>query len=59
MISVRETDAFKTWLRALRDVRAQARIAQRVRRLAFGVWGDAKSVGDRVSEMRIDYGPGI
>jgi putative addiction module killer protein len=42
----------------LRDDRARARIAARIDRLANGNPGDAKSVGDGVIEMRIDYGPG-
>lgn len=42
----------------MRDVRAVARIAKRIDRLALGNPGDVKPVGDGVSEMRIDYGPG-
>lgn len=42
----------------LKDVRARTRIAVRIDRLADGNPGDVKSVGERVSEMRIDYGPG-
>ena len=50
--------AFERWLTRLRDSRAQAVIAQRITRLADGQLGDFRSVGDRVSELRIDYGPG-
>lgn len=53
-----ESEAYSTWLHALRDQRARARIAVRVRRLASGHWGDAKAVGSGVVELRIDYGPG-
>ena len=42
----------------LRDIRARARVLARVERLAAGNLGDVKSVGEGVSEMRIDYGPG-
>lgn len=58
MIEIRETEAFSIWLRALRDSQARARIAARVRRLAFGNPGDVRPVGEGVSEMRIHYGPG-
>jgi putative addiction module killer protein len=42
----------------LRDIRARARILARVERLATGNPGDVKPVGEGVSELRIDYGPG-
>ena len=58
MIEVRETPEFSQWLRRLRDNQARARIAARIRRLAFGNPGDVKPAGGGISEMRIDYGPG-
>jgi putative addiction module killer protein len=58
MIEVRQTMAFADWLRNLRDRRAAARIAERLRRLALGNPGDVKPVGEGLSELRIDYGPG-
>jgi putative addiction module killer protein len=58
MISIRQTETFRSWLARLRDDRAQARINMRIRRLSLGNAGDAKSVGAGVWEMRIDYGPG-
>ena len=45
-------------MRKLRDEKARARIQIRIRRLSLGNFGDAKPVGDGVSELRIDYGPG-
>ena len=42
----------------MRDVRARARVLARVERLAAGNPGDARPVGEGVSELRIDYGPG-
>jgi putative addiction module killer protein len=53
-----ETDAFHHWLGSLADRRAKARIVDRIKRASNGNFGDAKSVGSGVSEMRIDYGPG-
>lgn len=49
---------FDHWLSGLRDRRAVARIAARLDRLASGNPGDAQPVGDGVSELRINYGPG-
>ncbi|MCB5205558.1 type II toxin-antitoxin system RelE/ParE family toxin [Neorhizobium sp. T786] len=58
MIEVRQTAVFSDWLKNLRDRTATTRIVARIRRLELGNPGDIKSVGDGVSEMRIDYGPG-
>ena len=58
MIEVRQTTEFADWLDDLRDLQAVVRINIRIRRLSLGNPGDVKPVGDGVSEMRIDYGPG-
>jgi len=58
MILIRQTEVFATWLRALRDRQARARIQVRIDRVQLGLPGDAKPVGEGVSELRIDYGPG-
>jgi putative addiction module killer protein len=58
MIEVRKTEVFAKWLDALKDIRARARILVRIERLAAGNPGDVKPVGEGVSELRIDYGPG-
>ena len=58
MKEIRETEVFKTWFAGLRDSRARYRILTRIKRLAAGNPGDVKPVGEGVSEMRIDYGPG-
>jgi putative addiction module killer protein len=58
MIEVRQTDLFAKWLDKLRDDQARARILIRICRLSLGNFGDVKPVGEGVSELRIDYGPG-
>ncbi|MBA8876485.1 type II toxin-antitoxin system RelE/ParE family toxin [Phyllobacterium myrsinacearum] len=55
---IEKTDTFLDWFDGLRDQRARARIAKRLDRLIEGNPGDVKAVGDGVSELRIDYGPG-
>ncbi len=58
MVEIRKTEVYVSWLDALHDIRARARILVRVERLAAGNPGDVKPIGEGVSEMRIDYGPG-
>mgnify|MGYP003603072822 FL=1 len=58
MIELIRSGTFDTWLSSLRDRRAVARIAARLDRLAAGNPGDVEPVGEGVSELRINYGPG-
>ena len=58
MIEIRKTDVFVQWLDGLRDSRGRARVLARIDRLAEGNPGDVAPVGEGVSEMRIDFGPG-
>lgn len=58
MLEVRETIVFAEWLEALRDAQARTRIQARILRLRHGNFGDVKPVGEGVSELRIDFGPG-
>ena len=58
VIEIRETQEFSTWLGSLRDARARTRVQVRILRLRYGNPGDVRPVGEGVSEMRIDYGPG-
>lgn len=58
MLTIRQTDDFSRWLAGLRDVRAQARINARIRRLSLGNPGQVRALRAGVSELKIDYGPG-
>jgi putative addiction module killer protein len=59
MLTVAQTEVFATWLKGLRDVNGRARIVARIERVRLhGHFGDAKALGEGVSEMRIDHGPG-
>lgn len=59
MIEVRQTTVFANWIKSLRDAKTAAKVAQRIVRLQSGLLGDVKPVGDGVSELRIDHGPGF
>ena len=59
VVEVRKTSNFLSWLTALRDARAVPRIAVRIDRLSLGNPGDVRPIGEGLSEMRIDYGPGF
>ncbi len=58
-VEVKYTSTFGNWLDALTDVKGKTRILARIGRLASGNPGDVKPVGDGISELRIDVGPGI
>ena len=58
MLEIRKTDIFVQWLDDLRDIQGRARVQARIERLAAGNPGDVEPVGEGVSELRINYGPG-
>ena len=58
MYRIERTEEFENWLDGLRDRVAKKRISMRITRVESGLLGDWKTVGDDVSEMRVDYGPG-
>ena len=58
MVAVRQTETYSRWFSALRDRVARARIDIRIRRLSLGNPGDVRPVGEGVSELRINFGPG-
>ncbi len=58
MLEVRQTKVYSTWFADLRDRTAKVRIDLRIRRLSLGNPGDVRPVGEGVSELRLDHGPG-
>jgi putative addiction module killer protein len=58
VIEIRQTAEYRRWFERLRDRQAQFRILARIRRLSLGNPGDVAAVGQGVSELRIDAGPG-
>lgn len=58
MIEIRQTEVYANWFAKLRDRQARARIDARIRRLSLGNPDDIKPVGEGVSELHLDYGPG-
>lgn len=58
MLEIRKTESYAQWIDNLRDLQARARVQVRIERLAAGNSGDVKAIGEGVSELRIDYGPG-
>lgn len=57
-MEIRQTTTYEKWFEALKDRNARMRINIRIRRLASGNPGDVKPVGNGISEIRINYGPG-
>lgn len=57
-MEIKKTDQYEKWFRSLKDDNAKGRINIRITRLSLGNPGDVKSVGEGISELRIDYGPG-
>lgn len=58
MLEVRQTATYAAWFEGLRDRTARVRIDIRIRRLSLGNPGDVKPVGEGVSELRVNTGPG-
>lgn len=58
MFTVLQVQAFQEWLDNLKDIKARIRIVARLRMAEVGNLGDWKPVGEEVSEMRVDVGPG-
>ena len=58
MLELQQTEMFRKWRLRLKEKRVRGLIASRLDRLAYGNAGDVKPVGQGISELRIDFGPG-
>lgn len=58
MYEIKQTSEFRNWLSSLRDIRAHTILLRRMDRISNGNFGDHKMISSKVSELRIDYGPG-
>jgi len=59
MINTEKTSEFDKWIRKLKDIRAKSKILFRIQKLETDEYfGDCKTVGDGISEMRINYAKG-
>lgn len=58
MMKLHETQEFTSWLTALKDRRAKAKIVSRLQRLINGLAGDVRPVGEGISELRVPEGKG-
>ena len=58
MLSVRPLPEFTSWLDGLKDNKVRGAVAERIKRLSYGLLGDFKAIGDAVIELRIDFGAG-
>ena len=59
MVTIRETEQLKAWIRALKSHQIRQAINANIRRLSVGNFGNTKPVGSGIFELRIDYGPGF
>ncbi|MEA1913861.1 MAG: type II toxin-antitoxin system RelE/ParE family toxin [Campylobacterota bacterium] len=58
MYIIKQTNYFSKWLTKLKDTKGKVSILRRVDRMKLGNFGDYKSVGNNISELRITTGPG-
>jgi putative addiction module killer protein len=58
MFEAKRTEAFDGWLQGLKDSKVRSRIQARIDRLSNGNPGDVAPIGDGLSELSINFGPG-
>jgi len=56
MYKIKETEHFSKWLLKLKDIKGKVSILRRIKRVKEGNFGDYKSLGDNLSELRITVG---
>jgi putative addiction module killer protein len=57
-IEVKKLQEFSDWLSSIKDSKTRMRLSRRIEKVSQGNLGDHKSVGDGVTELREDFGPG-
>ncbi len=59
MFFIEKTAEFDKWIRKIKDIRVKSKILFRIQKLETDEhFGDCKSVGDGISEIRINYAKG-
>jgi len=58
MYEIKSTKTFSHWLMKLKDLKGRIAVARRIERMEYGNFGDVKSIGASISELRIQTGPG-
>ena len=58
MYLIKQTNIFSKWLFKLKDTKAKVSILRRVDRMKLGNFGNHKSVGNNIHELKITTGPG-
>ena len=58
MYTIKETESFSKWLIKLKDIQAKVSILRRIERIRDGNFGEKKSLGKEVSELKVPTGPG-
>ena len=53
-----ETEVYTKWFASLKDEKVKARIDKRIERIKYGNFGDAKILGNGISELRLQFGSG-
>lgn len=59
MFFIEKTSEFDKWLRKLKDLKAKSKVLFRIQKIEKdGHFGDCKSVGDGIRELKINFAKG-